>query len=120
MSAEELQKPSSPDEKKKRKARRVRDELARVRRALDKTQREAKAFVIEEFEEEIPKGVNESPALGNSSSTGLMVKIRSTAQNPSSSITAEASNPEVEWVASRAANAKRSARGHRHRKLFSH
>ncbi|MES2744361.1 MAG: hypothetical protein V4655_02995 [Bdellovibrionota bacterium] len=118
MSAEVRNSNRSDNPRKRLGPHKTRDELARTRRALEKTQREAKVLLTSVFEEEIPKGVNESPALGNGSDTGLMVKIRSTAQNPSSSITAEAQNPEVEWVASRTANAKRMARSHR--KLFSH
>ena len=119
MSAEDVSIPKLNQKKRNRRCpRKVRDELSRTRRALDKAQREAHGLVIEDFEEQVQKGCDESLLTGKGRTPNLMIKLRPSAQNPSSSITAEASNPEVEWVASRTTHAKRSARGLR--KIFSH
>lgn len=119
MTPDDFAKPTIIEAKHKRRGpRRVRDVLSRSRQALAKAQREAQVLVIEEFEVEVPKGCDASLLTGKGRTPKLMVSVRTSAQNPSSSITAEASNPEVEWVGSRMSQAKRAARGLR--KIFSH
>lgn len=118
MAADDVQKSPDPARKQKRR-RKVRDELARIRRAMDKTQRDAKAFILSDYDEDIPKGVNED---AYSRDADLMVRVKSSALDPSSSVTAEATNPEVEWALSRTSNAKAKAKrsGRGHRRILAH
>lgn len=121
MGADETSKPVKDlAPQKRRRSRRSADlrPLARMKKALDKTERESHRIHIEEFEPEIPKGVEVSHDLPFKPSADALVKLPKATPSPASSINAEAQIPEVEWAVGRSCHTKRPSRDPR--KILSH